>query len=160
MRKPNHNDYWSIKSWGSEQPPVNADAIIQAANLMIDQYYADNPEAEDYEFDEFKFFLWERFSAYGNIGDVTAEYPDDEPDPMSEKANKDTFRELLTIPERIRAARQAKGLTQRKLGELLGYSKASSERTVQRWEAGQYVPIEKIRALAAILGLTIDDLIP
>ena len=161
MRKPNHNDYWSLNSWGTDQPPVNADAIIQAANLMIDQYYADNPDADDFEFDEFKFSLWERFCSYDRIGDTVAEYLDSEPDGTSDEAIRDTFKKLLSIPERIRAARQAKGYTQRQLGELMGYEGRSGETVVQNWEYGKRpVPLEKIRALAATLGLTLDDLIP
>lgn len=71
------------------------------------------------------------------------------------------FKKPLSIPERIRAARQAKGYTQRQLGELMGYEGRTGETTVQRWESGSRpVPIEKIRALAATLGLTLDDLIP
>ena len=65
------------------------------------------------------------------------------------------------IPATIRAARQAKGLTQRKLGELCGYSDRSGERVVQLWEAGkQPVPMNKLRVLAKALDLTLDDLIP
>ena len=67
----------------------------------------------------------------------------------------------MTIPEKIKAARLASGLTQQQLGELCGYSKASALRTVQRWEYGEkYVPHEKLRTVAKLLHLTLDDLIP
>ena len=67
----------------------------------------------------------------------------------------------MTIPEKIKAARLACGLTQKQLGELCGYSKSSAEHTVQRWEYGdRYVPHEKLRLVAKLLHLTLDDLIP
>ena len=66
-----------------------------------------------------------------------------------------------TFGERIKAARQAAGLTQKQLGILCGYSEASAERTVQFWEADKRdVPIEKIRILAKSLNMTLDELIP
>lgn len=67
----------------------------------------------------------------------------------------------MTIPEKIKAARLASGLTQQKLGELCGYTKASALRTVQRWEHGdRYVPHEKMRIVAKLLKLKLDDLVP
>lgn len=66
-----------------------------------------------------------------------------------------------TIPERIRAARKAKGLTQQALGEILGYTGRTAETSIQRWEYGTFlVPTDKLRQLAAALDLTLDDLIP
>jgi transcriptional regulator with XRE-family HTH domain len=67
----------------------------------------------------------------------------------------------MTIAEKIKAARLQGGLTQKQLGELCGYSTVSAERTVQRWEAGdRYVPHEKLRTVAKLLNLTLDDLVP
>lgn len=67
----------------------------------------------------------------------------------------------MTIPEKIKQARLAVGLTQQQLGELCGYTTASASRTVQRWEAGdRYVPHEKLRAVAKLLRLNLEDLIP
>ena len=73
--------------------------------------------------------------------------------------------EVLTmtqeIADRIRAARKAKSLTQMQLGALLGYEGKVGEVTVARWEANtRPVPLDKIRPLAKVLGLTIDELIP
>lgn len=73
--------------------------------------------------------------------------------------------EVLTmtkeIAERIKAARKAKGLTQLGLGEALGYEGKTGEHFVSRWERNERpVPLDKIRPLANVLGLTIDDLIP
>lgn len=63
--------------------------------------------------------------------------------------------------ERIRAARMAAGLTQRKLGELCGYSEKSAERVVQLWEHNkQPVPLDKLRVLAQALNISLDSLIP
>lgn len=68
---------------------------------------------------------------------------------------------MRNIPDTIKAARLRAALSQKELGEKLGYEGRSAEVTVQRWEAGSRpVPLEKIRALAAALNLTLDDLIP
>lgn len=65
------------------------------------------------------------------------------------------------IAERIKAARKAAGYTQVQLGEKLGYEGRIGEVTVSRWERNERpVPLDKIRLLASLLGLTIDDLIP
>ena len=63
--------------------------------------------------------------------------------------------------ERIKAARMQAGLTQKQLGLLCGYSEVSAELTVQHWEANRRdVPLEKIRIVAQVLNLNINDLIP
>ena len=68
---------------------------------------------------------------------------------------------MKDIPAIIKAARIKCGYTQRELGEKLEYEGRSAEVTVQRWESGaRPVPLEKIRALASALNLTLDDLIP
>lgn len=68
---------------------------------------------------------------------------------------------MKDIPAIIKAARIRCGYTQQELGEKMGYEGRSAEVTVQRWESGSRpVPIDKIRALAAALNLTLDDLIP
>ena len=62
------------------------------------------------------------------------------------------------IPQKIRDARNASGLTQKQLADALGYK---SFQAVQRWELGQRpVPDEKKRELARLIGLTVDDLVP
>lgn len=65
------------------------------------------------------------------------------------------------IPAAIKAARIAAGLTQKELGERIGYNGESQERAIRNIESGRRgVPIEKVRALAAVLNLTLDDIIP
>ena len=67
----------------------------------------------------------------------------------------------MTIPEKIKTARQKAGLTQQQLGEAVGYTGDTANATVRRWESGlRPVPIEKIRPVAKALNLTLDDLIP
>lgn len=62
------------------------------------------------------------------------------------------------IPAIIREARIAAGLTQEQVAEALGYK---SRQAPQRWELGaRPVPDEKKRALANLLGITVDDLVP
>ncbi len=61
----------------------------------------------------------------------------------------------------IREARTKKGYTMAQLGYLLGYEGASAEVSVHRWEKNtRPVPLEKLRKLAEVLNLTLDDLIP
>ena len=68
---------------------------------------------------------------------------------------------MKNIPDTIRAARMRAGMTQQELGEKLGYEGETAQVSVRRWETGKApVPIVKIRALAAALNLTLDDLIP
>lgn len=63
--------------------------------------------------------------------------------------------------ETIRNARQAKGLTQKQLGELCGYTGNVAEVSVRRWELGlKPVPITCLRRLCAALDLPLDALIP
>ena len=68
---------------------------------------------------------------------------------------------MRNIPDTIKAARIRAGMTQQELGEKMGYEGSTAQVSVRRWEAGSRpVPLEKVRALAAALGLTLDDLIP
>lgn len=61
----------------------------------------------------------------------------------------------------IRTKRKDHGLTQKALGLLCGYDEKSAEVSVRRWEAGSRpVPIEKLRVLASVLEVTLDELIP
>ena len=51
-----------------------------------------------------------------------------------------------SIPALIKSKRKERGLTQRALGEMCGYTGASAERVVQLWEYGkQSVPLERMR---------------
>lgn len=68
---------------------------------------------------------------------------------------------MKDIPTIIKAARIKCGYTQQELGEKLGYEGGTANSAVRRWESGlRPVPLEKIRALAAALNLTVDDLVP
>lgn len=68
---------------------------------------------------------------------------------------------MKDIPAIIKAARIKCGYTQQELGEKMGYEGRSAEVSVQRWENNRApVPLVKIRALAAALNLTVDDLVP
>ena len=59
---------------------------------------------------------------------------------------------MRTIGERIRAARKAKGMTQRELGERTGYTSRS---TIAKIEAGvNDIPSAKVSAFAEVLGCT------
>jgi len=67
----------------------------------------------------------------------------------------------MTIGERIKAARKEKKLTQKRLGELLGYTGRSAELMVQHWERGRrQVPIEVVKPMSKILDIPLEDLIP
>ena len=57
----------------------------------------------------------------------------------------------------IKAARQARKLTQKQVGDALGIN----DRHVQAWEAGRRNPGPKhLAQLAEVLGLQIIDLLP
>ena len=57
----------------------------------------------------------------------------------------------------IKAARQARKLTQKQVGDALGIN----DRHVQAWEAGRRSPGPKyLTSLAEVLGLQIIDLLP
>ena len=59
----------------------------------------------------------------------------------------------MTIGERIRQARKAAKLTQRKLSDRCGYSIQS----ISDWECGRYDPSERAtHALEQALGRTLD----
>lgn len=73
----------------------------------------------------------------------------------------ETRLERKQFGEIIRNARQAKGLTQKQLGELCGYEGATGEAHVRRWELEvRPVPIDRLRRLCAALDLPLDALIP
>lgn len=68
---------------------------------------------------------------------------------------------MYPLATQLRAARIAAGLTQRQLGEMCGYAGNSAERTVQNWEYGkQSPPLDRLRALADALHVSLDYLIP
>ena len=55
--------YWSLKSWGEENPPENASEIIDMANDAIDRYIRDNPDADEDTICAYSEKLWEEFCA-------------------------------------------------------------------------------------------------
>ena len=62
------------------------------------------------------------------------------------------------VPDAIRAARSALGLSRQQLAEALGYKNSV---TVQQWEQGMCLPPrEKIGALADVLHIPIETLLP
>lgn len=66
-----------------------------------------------------------------------------------------------SIPALIKSKRKERGLTQRALGEMCGYTGTSAERVVQLWEYGkQSVPLERMRTVAAALEIPVDLLVP
>lgn len=59
----------------------------------------------------------------------------------------------MTIGERIKQERKAKGLTQKQLGELSG----TSEITIRQYEIGKRQPrLEPLRQIAKALGVTVS----
>ena len=62
----------------------------------------------------------------------------------------------MTLGEKIRACRQEAGMSQEKVAELVGVSRQA----VTKWEADQSLPgIDNLQALAAELGVTVDQLL-
>ena len=65
------------------------------------------------------------------------------------------------VGDLIRQKRIEKGLTQQKLGELLGYKGRSAECVVQHWEYNKHpVPMVRLKPLAKILEIPLEDLLP
>ncbi len=63
----------------------------------------------------------------------------------------------MTVGEKIKAERKARGLTQTELGEKLGVQKNA----VSKWECGRVdaIPAAKIKAMAALFGVPVSYLI-
>lgn len=67
----------------------------------------------------------------------------------------------MTIAEKIKQARIEAGYTQQKFGEKCGYEGETAQVTVRRWESGRLdIPTRKLRTVAKLLNLTLDDLVP
>lgn len=65
-----------------------------------------------------------------------------------------------TIGERVRLARIAAGLTQKQVGEALGY-KSGAQVIIAEWESGKkQIVREKIKPLAKLLNIDLADLLP
>lgn len=65
------------------------------------------------------------------------------------------------IGDLIKVARKQKGITQQRLGEMLGYEGRTAEMMVQKWEYNQR-PInpKHYRKLVEILDIPLEKLIP
>lgn len=64
-------------------------------------------------------------------------------------------------PDTIRAARIAAGLTQKQLGEAVGLNPKSAQPLVAGWErGGRPVPRVRLKRVAEVLGLNVEDLLP
>lgn len=80
--------------------------------------------------------------------------------------NADDIRQQPLSPgdnpqQRLMNARIIQGLTQRQVGERLGFDSKSGAVMVGRWENGERpIPQAYIRQLADLLGLKPDDLLP
>lgn len=68
----------------------------------------------------------------------------------------------MTLSELIAFKRRNLGMTQRQLGERLGYAKGKSAiTTVQGWESGRHpVPMNMVRPLSELLGIPLNRFIP
>lgn len=65
------------------------------------------------------------------------------------------------VPGIVRNARAVKGITQKELGEAVGYEGRNAELIVQSIESGRRgVPYAKVKAFADALELNASDLIP
>lgn len=63
--------------------------------------------------------------------------------------------ESLTAP--LKAAREAQGLSQREVGELMGIAPSAAQGAIGRWETGQREPsASNLAAWAAALGMTLE----
>ena len=63
--------------------------------------------------------------------------------------------------EELKKYRILRHLTQRQLGEMLGYTGRSAENTVQKWEYGtQPIPMKNFRQLSKILEVPLEKFIP
>ena len=64
--------------------------------------------------------------------------------------------DMVQIGHFLAELRKEKGLTQEKLGEILGVS----NKTVSRWENGNYLPqVEMLQALSTYYGVSINDIL-
>ena len=66
----------------------------------------------------------------------------------------------MTTGERIRAAREAAGLTQQQLGEAVGLVPTSAQPHVSSWERGDRpIPRKRLKAAAEALQVEIGELV-
>ena len=64
--------------------------------------------------------------------------------------------DMVKIGSFLAELRKERGLTQEKLGEILGVT----NKTVSRWENGNYLPpVEMLQALSTYYGITINEIL-
>lgn len=67
----------------------------------------------------------------------------------------------MEIGDMLRAKRRAQHVTQQRLGEMLGYKGRSAELMVQHWENNRrQIPLDKIKLVAKVLDIPVEDLLP
>ena len=63
--------------------------------------------------------------------------------------------------DELRRARIRKCLTQKRLGQMLGYKDLTADTVVQKWEYGERpIPVKHFRALSKILNVPLEKFIP
>lgn len=68
-----------------------------------------------------------------------------------------TIKEIMTIKEKIKQARKEKGLSQKKLAKVLGYS---SGQFVSNWERGLSAPpVDRLAKMALIFNFDEEELL-
>lgn len=66
----------------------------------------------------------------------------------------------MMVGEKLRKAREKKGLTQAQVGEALGYTPDHGQRYLHSWETGvRKVTRSKIISLAKLLDMAVEDLL-
>ena len=58
------NYYWTLESWGDQEPPENADEIIEWANAFLDKWISDHPNADENLKKDITETLWDHFCCY------------------------------------------------------------------------------------------------
>ena len=65
----------------------------------------------------------------------------------------------MTLGEKIKFARQLKGMTQKELGLMVGFSESTADNRIRQYEMGKMKPKEdKLELIANALGVDIDAL--
>lgn len=77
------NNHWTTESWGSEYPPLNYQAILDAANDLIDDYADSIGEDDAYHADtlvrQFSDDLWMKYCDTDMVGGVKSVWGWDDP---------------------------------------------------------------------------------
>ena len=67
----------------------------------------------------------------------------------------------MKITSLLKTAREARRLTQQELGEAVGLNPKSAQPLVAGWERGRRpVPRARLKRVAEVLGLNVEDLLP